>query len=440
MQRWPGKVYSRLYRPIMYQLTKRYQSTAAKFDSSALPGTSPVDNVPITTKLEFLPSKAKSIIPKYRIMDTNGNIINKNEMPNFSDNQLIKMYKDMTMLETMDNILFQSQRQERISFYMTHRGEEATQIGSAAALDSGDLVYAQYREAGILLYRGYKLHQFIDQCMGNARGSCKGIQMPIHYGSKDLNYVTISSTVATQMPQAVGSAYAYKRAANEKCVVCYFGDGATSEGDAHAAFNFAATLEVSIIFICRNNGYAISTPSKDQYHSDGIASRGTGYGMMAIRVDGHDLFAVYNANKAARQMAVNENKPILIEVMVDRFGPHSTSDDSSAYRSEEKMRHHAKTIDPIERVRRYMDVRGCWNNEKEKTWRKEATDMVLKELEQCEHIKRASITIMFDNVFEKVEPHLQKQMHELMQHVQQNHEASFLTLLSKYEQSCVPDK
>ncbi|CAF5211897.1 unnamed protein product, partial [Rotaria magnacalcarata] len=190
----------------------------------------------------------------------------------------------------------------------------------------------------------------------------------------------------------------------------------------------------------RNNGYAISTPSKDQYHSDGIASRGTGYGMMAIRVDGHDLFAVYNANKAARQMAVNENKPILIEVMVDRFGPHSTSDDSSAYRSEEKMRHHAKTIDPIERVRRYMDVRGCWNNEKEKTWRKEATDMVLKELEQCEHIKRASITIMFDNVFEKVEPHLQKQMHELMQHVQQNHEASFLTLLSKYEQSCVPDK
>ncbi|CAF4587923.1 unnamed protein product, partial [Rotaria magnacalcarata] len=89
-----------------------------------------------------------------------------------------------------------------------------------------------FRTTGILLYRGYKLHQFIDQCMDNARGSCKGIQLPIHYGSKDLNYVTISSTVATQMPQAVGSAYAYKRAANEKCVVCYFGDGATSESDA----------------------------------------------------------------------------------------------------------------------------------------------------------------------------------------------------------------
>ncbi|CAF3869464.1 unnamed protein product [Rotaria sp. Silwood2] len=346
----------------------------------------------------------------------------------------------MTMLQTMDKILFQSQRQERISFYMTNHGEEATQIGSAAALDPTDLVYAQYREAGILLYRGYELHQFIDQCLGNARGSCKGIQMPIHYGSKDLNYVTISSTVATQMPQAVGSAYAYKRAGNRKCVACYFGDGATSEGDAHAAFNFAATLEVPVIFICRNNGYAISTPSKDQYHSDGIASRGYGYGMMAIRVDGHDLFAVYNATRAARQVAINEMKPVLIEAMVDRFGPHSTSDDSSAYRSEEKLQTWVKKIDPIERFRRYMCALGCWNNEKEEKWRREATELVKRELERCEQVKRAPITTMFENVFEKMEPHLQRQMNELMKHVQQNDDASFLALLSKYEQTSISNK
>ncbi|CAF1152907.1 unnamed protein product [Rotaria sordida] len=245
----------------------------------------------------------------------------------------------------MDKILFQSQRQERISFYMTNHGEEATQIGSAAALDPSDLVYAQYREAGILLYRGYKLHQFSDQCLGNSRGSCKGIQMPIHYGSKDLNYVTISSTVATQMPQAVGSAYAYKR---------------------------------------RNNGYAISTPSKDQYHGDGIASRGSGYGMMAIRVDGHDLFAVYNATKAARQVAVNEMKPVLIEAIVDRFGPHSTSDDSSVYRSEEKLQNQVKKIDPIERFRRYMCTRGCWNDEKEEKWRRETTELTLGVMDKWE--------------------------------------------------------
>ncbi|CAF4441921.1 unnamed protein product, partial [Adineta steineri] len=110
----------------------------------------------------------------------------------------------------------------------------------------------------------------------------------------------------------------FERAQNGLCVICYFGDGTASEGDAHAAFNFAATLEVPIIFFCRNNGYAISTPSVDQYRGDGIASRGAGYGMATIRVDGNDLFAVYNATKAARELAVNEMRPVLIEAMTLR--------------------------------------------------------------------------------------------------------------------------
>jgi 2-oxoisovalerate dehydrogenase E1 component alpha subunit len=271
------------------------------------------------------------------------------------------MYKDMTMLNVLDRILYESQRQGRISFYMTNFGEEATHIGSAAALNPKDLVYGQYREAGVLMYRGFKLHEFIDQCFGNSGSACKGVQMPVHYGSADLCFVTISSTLATQMPQAVGSAYAYKRlsidvtlsiitnniqsnifrAQNGLCVICYFGEGAASEGDAHAALNFAATLEVPVLYFwwvillfvfrtlvdridfhlrttSRNNGYAISTTTVDQYRGDGIASRGPGYGMATIRVDGNDLFAVYNATKAAREMAINEMRPVLIEAMTLR--------------------------------------------------------------------------------------------------------------------------
>lgn len=140
----------------------------------------------------------------------------------------------------------------RISFYMTNYGEEASHIGSAAALNNEDVVFAQYREAGVLLWRGFTLQQFVDQCYGNNDDVGKGKQMPIHYGSKELNFITISSPLATQMPQAVGSAYALK--GKNRITVCYFGDGAASEGDAHAAFNFAATLECPIIFFCRNNG------------------------------------------------------------------------------------------------------------------------------------------------------------------------------------------
>merc|ERR1712183_231730 len=153
---------------------------------------------------------------------------------------------------------------------------------------------------------------FCDQCYGNSDDYGKGKQMPIHYGSTKHAFVTISSPLATQMPQAAGSAYAFKRAQNGLSVICYFGEGAASEGDAHAAFNFAATLDCPVLFFCRNNGYAISTPTEEQYRGDGIAARGPGYGMTTIRVDGNDVFAVYNATKAA---SVENMAPVLIEAM-----------------------------------------------------------------------------------------------------------------------------
>ena len=157
-------------------------------------------------------------------------------------------FTGMTLLNSMDRILYESQRQGRISFYMTSYGEEGTHFGSAAALRDDDLVFGQYREAGVLMYRGFTLEQYMSQCYGNVDDIGKGKQMPVHYGSKELNYVTISSPLATQMPQAVGAAYAFKRERTGRAVICYFGEGASSEGDAHAALNFSATLDCPVIF------------------------------------------------------------------------------------------------------------------------------------------------------------------------------------------------
>ena len=210
--------------------------------------------------------------------------------------------------------------------------------------------------------------------------------MPVHYGTAALSFQTISSPLATQIPQAVGAAYAMKLAREARVAMCYFGEGAASEGDFHAALNLAATLEAPVIFMCRNNGFAIrsvstpdltddesarysdmpsptcmpsrpsvvsmhrdkqislltphvassltgvctgSTSVKDQYRGDGIVSRAVGYGMHGIRVDGNDLWAVYNATKAARDICLQEGKPVLIEAMTYRIGHHSTSDDST---------------------------------------------------------------------------------------------------------------
>ena len=156
------------------------------------------------------------------------------------------------------------------------------------------------------------------------------------------------------MPQASGAAYALKLQASGnpnvsgRVVVCFFGEGAASEGDFHAALNIAATRSCPIIFLCRNNGYAISTPSVEQYRGDGIASRGAGYGIDSIRVDGNDVWAVREVTREARRMALEHGgRPVLIEAMSYRVGHHSTSDDSFAYRARADVEDWKRRDNPI---------------------------------------------------------------------------------------------
>ena len=152
--------------------------------------------------------------------------------------------------------------------------------------------------------------------------------MPIHYGSPKLNIQTISSPLGTQLPQASGAGYAYRMDNLDKIAVTFMGDGSASEGDFHSAMNFASTLKSQTLFICRNNGYAISVPCVDQYRGDGIVTRGIGYGIDAFRVDGNDVIAVYNAVKFAREHIIKNKEPYLLEFMSYRIGDHSTSDQS----------------------------------------------------------------------------------------------------------------
>lgn len=370
-----------------------------------------------TESLDFINPDELDGIPIYRVMNNEGQIIKPDHDPNLGEEQLVHMYKSMTLLNTMDKILYESQRQGRISFYMTNYGEEATHIGSAAGLDAQDLIYGQYREAGVLMYRGFTLDQFMNQCYANVEDGGKGKQMPVHYGSRDLNFVTISSPLATQLPQAVGSAYAFKRAQNGLVVVCYFGEGAASEGDAHAALNFAATLDCPIIFFCRNNGYAISTPSSEQYRGDGIAGRGPAYGMATIRIDGNDVFAVYNATQKAREICIKQSRPVLIEAMTYRIGHHSTSDDSSAYRSVDEVRHWDQKEHPIARFANYLGQKGYWDAEKEKAWKDSSRKEVMAAFARAEKKLKPRWQEMFNDVYDEMPKHLQQQLDGMEEHL-----------------------
>lgn len=382
--------------------------------SSNFPGA----NAPFVDKASFTMPTDYSPIPIYRVMDRNGNIKDESQDPKLDKDVVQKMFRDMVLLNTMDKILYESQRQGRISFYMTNFGEEASHIGSAAALNMSDLIYGQYREAGVLVWRGFKIEQFLNQCYGNDLDVGRGKQMPVHYGSKELNFVTISSPLSTQMPQAVGAAYAMKRRPNnDSCVVCYFGEGAASEGDAHAAFNFAATLDCPVIMFCRNNGFAISTPSHEQYKGDGIAARGPAYGIATIRVDGTDVFAVYNGMKLAREYTLRENKPVIFEAMAYRVGHHSTSDDSTAYRSAEEIEIWNSTEHPISKLKNYMIKQGWFNEEEENEFVKDVRKQVLKQISVSEKKLKPSYKEMFEGVYAEMPEHLKEQLKELEEHV-----------------------
>ncbi|KAK4197339.1 thiamine diphosphate-binding protein [Triangularia verruculosa] len=405
-----------VHRRTAASLSQRPDSTHLKFPGAL---TSPFSN---SMKYE-VPSDYPAL-PTYRAIDQHGVPVDPNFEADLTEEQVIKHYKDMLTISIMDLIMFDAQRQGRLSFYMVSAGEEAVSVATASALEKEDVVFCQYREQGVFKQRGFELSDFMNQLFANVKDPGRGRNMPVHYGSKELNIHTISSPLATQLPQASGAAYALKiqRMQNPekppRVVAAYFGEGAASEGDFHAALNIAATRSCPVIFICRNNGYAISTPSLEQYRGDGIASRGLGYGIETIRVDGNDFWAVREVTKKARELALQDGgKPVLIEAMTYRVSHHSTSDDSFAYRARVEVEDWKRRDNPIARLRKWMESKGFWDEHKEKEARDSIRRDVLKAFAEAEKLKKPAIKNMFEDVYEEMTPDLKAQMKELSEHL-----------------------
>jgi 2-oxoisovalerate dehydrogenase E1 component alpha subunit len=385
----------------------------------------------INHTLEFIDGNALTI-PTLSILTEDGDIHSGATAPDISKHTAIKLYETMRFIRLLDERMQGAQRQGRISFYMQCLGEEAAITASAAALDQDDMIMAQYREQAALHYRGFTLDQFMNQMFSNELDLGKGRQMPIHYGSKALNYMTISSPLGTQIPQATGYAYGQKiKHIDEKSgelastidniTLCYFGEGAASEGDFHAGVNMAAVHQAPVIFFARNNGYAISTPADEQFKGDGIASRGVGYGIKTIRVDGTDALAVYAATKKAREIAVSTGEPILIESIAYRLGAHSTSDDPSGYRTKDEEANHQ--VCPIEKFRKWL-VKQDWLNEDDDVKAKESIrEEILAALKRAEVVPKPALEELISDVYDTPIPLLQRQYEQLKQHIKQHPDA-----------------
>lgn len=301
------------------------------------------------------------------------------------------------------------QRQGRIGFYVPSTGEEACQVGSAMALEARDWVFPAYREPGAAIWRGFPIETLIAQAYGNAKDPQRGRQMPNHFGDAKAHYVTTSSPVGTQITQAVGAAWAARIRKDDVVSLTFFGDGATSEGDFHAGMNFAGVFKTPTIFFCKNNHWAISVPVAKQTASKTLVEKARAYGMDGVRIDGNDLLAVYAATKAAVGKARAGGGPTLIEGVTYRMGPHSSSDDPTRYRPKEEVEAWGRR-DPIDRMRKYLELKGLWSKDREEALRSELDDLVQNTIKEVERHPPPAIETLFEDVYAELTPQIREQL------------------------------
>ena len=329
--------------------------------------------------------------------------------PPLPDADLLALHRHMLKMRLLDQRMLSLQRQGRIGFYGMATGQEASVTGSAYPLRKGDWVFHALRETGVCLWRGTSLYDLVCQLIGNSGDVLLGRQMPMHFSDRKVNSVAWSSVIGTQLPHAMGAAYAAKLLKHDTVCVGYIGDGGTSIGDFHAAMNFAAVWKVPMVFFCQNNHWAISVPLSAQTASSSIAVKAVAYGMPGVRVDGNDLLAVIAAQREAVDRARSGGGPTLIESVTFRMGGHSSSDDPTRYRDAALVQVWEKR-DPVARFGTWLRGKGLLTDALVEQWTTEIQDELSAAITAAEALPAPGIETIFTDVYASMPPHLAEQL------------------------------
>ncbi|MGD9212791.1 MAG: pyruvate dehydrogenase (acetyl-transferring) E1 component subunit alpha [Desulfobacteraceae bacterium] len=347
---------------------------------------------------KFIEIKEK--IEYLSILDENGEL-DKTIEPDISSEMLLKLHRGMVLGRRFDQRLINLQRQGRIGTFPPITGQEASNLGTIAWLQSSDWLVPAFRETAAEIWRGRSLESVLIANNGYSEGA------GIDGGS---NNFPISVPVGSQMLHAVGLGWGIRYRRKKDVVLTYFGDGATSEGDFHEALNFAAVYQVPVILVCQNNQWAISIPRKKQTRSVTLAQKAIAYGMPGIQVDGNDVLAVYQATGEAVKRAREGRGPTLIECVTYRMMMHTTADDPKRYRSDEEVKFWQKR-DPITRFEKYLIQKGVLDSEKIIAVQKEVDDQIQTAVDRAEAAMKSmgDPLSMFEHVYADLPPHLAAQ-------------------------------
>ena len=329
--------------------------------------------------------------------------------PGLSDDELRHCYRTMQLVRAFDDICLKLQRSGRIGFSIPNKGIEACQVGAASALRKDDWIFPSYRDFGMAMYHGVDPTDMMHNMFGNARDNAKGRQMPVHFSFTDpIHFVSISSPLGTHVPQAVGTAWAMKQRGEDTVCLTSFGDGSTSTLGFHSGMTFAGVWKAPVVFLCQNNGYAISMPAHEQTASESYAIKGKAYGVPGVQVDGNDLFAVRQAVGEACERARAGEGPTLIEAVTFRMGGHSTSDDPTAYVPDEEVAGW-RDKDPIDRFERYLVERGVLDAAEPARIYEDCLEQVDAASKAAQAEPAPALETIFSDVYAQIPTHVRKQ-------------------------------
>ena len=347
---------------------------------------------------DYHPLKGKM----FQILKPDGTL-QPGQKPPINDQETLALYQKIVLIRLADQRCLSLQRQGRFGTYAPIWGQEACQIGSAYVLKKGDWVVPAFREIAATLMMGVPLKNFLLYWMGNEMGS---------RAPEGINVMPVSVPVGSQTLHAVGAGWGAKLKGDKVVALVYFGDGATSEGDFHEAMNFAGVFKTPTIFFCQNNQFAISVPRERQTASKTLAQKAIAYGFDGIQVDGNDLFAVIVATKEAAEKARSGGGPTLIEGVTFRFGPHTTADDPTKYRTEKEIAPW-KPLDPLVRLRLYLKEKGLWSEEAEQKITEQAQTEIDQAVKDAEAVPMPEVDDIFKYVFAEMTPPLKEQLEYL---------------------------
>lgn len=322
-------------------------------------------------------------------------------VPDLSADRLQAIHGDMEMARAVDERMLKLQRQGRIGTFPPGSGQEACVVGAAHALAEHDWLVGGYRELGARLVRGEPLLNALLYYNGFEEGNVQPEGGP-------RRLLPINVIVGSQGLHAVGLAYAMRYRGEKAAVLCFVGDGSTSQGDFHEALNFASVWQVPVVFFVQNNGWAISVPLHKQTHGKTLAQRALGYGMPGVQVDGNDVLAVYRATEEALTRAREGRGPTLIEGVTYRLMMHTTADDPSRYRSEQEV-DVWRTRDPLPRFRRYLEAQGLWDDARQEALELLHKQQIAEAVTALEAHPAPPDDSPFEHVFETSPPSLQQQ-------------------------------